>query len=249
VPSGKKRNDGGKEIFGGVGFNILNPALTARAFEKRSLQLIDDAVLQVRQQRLQVSADGRALDAKHAPVRDSAVADADARRAAEAWLDDSPQGRTAMSLSAAADMAYAVHEQLCEDYRTILQNKQLVQFHEYVEHMSDHLLAIGLFRPAGRVSGRPPKAPSEVQLADAQWHEHARALEPPARMLADASAPSALEEHIRALLAELNTVHRGVGRILEGQLGELDAVLDATTECTVKAAGLVKHIVQLQVQI
>lgn len=241
----------GAWLVGGaaVGGSVLGATsgLTARAFEKKSLRTIDDAVRKVHEQRLRVSADARALDAKHTPMRESVAAGADARRAAEAWLDNSPQGRTAKSLSDAADMAYAVHEQLCTDYRTILQNKQLVHFHEYVEQMSDELLAVGLFRPAARVRASPATL-RDAQLLDKQWLLAEMAHPPHARAAPDpTAAPDALKAHISALLTELTLVHRGVGRILEGQLGELDAVLDATTECTVKAAGLVKRIVQLQV--
>lgn len=239
----------GAWIVGGaaVGGSVVGAtgALTARAMEKRSLRIIDDAVRKVREQRLRVSADGCTLDAR-VPLRNSAAIDAQARRASEAWLAESAQGRTAKALSAAADQAYVVHQQLCTDYRTILQNKQLVQFHEYVERMSDELLAVGLFRPAphARAAGQGhARAPAEICLPFDQFAldgAHERSI------LIDSSAPGALKAHISALLGELNSVHRGVGRLLEGQLGELDAVLDATTSCTVKAAGLVKHIVQLQ---
>ncbi|KAJ1625263.1 hypothetical protein T492DRAFT_1040934 [Pavlovales sp. CCMP2436] len=217
-------------------------ALTARAFEERSLRTIDEAVRRVHEQRARVSADGRALD-ERTKLRDSAVSEADARRATAAWLNESAQGRTAKALSEAADMAYLVHEQLCTDYRTILQNKQLVQFHEYVERMSDELLAVGLFRPAARVRGGPAACPGaiEVPFSAQGGGEQQRVSAPPS----SESSPTELKAHISALLTELTSVHRGVGQLLKGQLGELDAVLDATTSCTVQAAGLVKHIVQL----
>lgn len=239
----------GAWVVGGaaVGGSVVGAtgALTAAAMERRSLRTIDNAVRSVREQRLRVSADGRTLDERR-PLSDSALAGADARRAPDAWLEESAQGRTAKSLSRAADLAYVVHQQLCTDYRTILQNKQLVQFHEYVERTSDELLAVGLFRPTPHARGASrgrPTAPEEARVLQhllALGGEHARS----ARL--DPSEPGALKAHISTLLAELNSVHRGVGRLLEGQLGELDAVLDATTACTVKAAGLVKHIVQLQ---
>ncbi|KAG8470578.1 hypothetical protein KFE25_008999 [Diacronema lutheri] len=238
----------GAWLVGGaaVGGSIIGAtgALTARAAKRRSLRTIDEAVRRVHEERLRVSADGRTLDERTA-VRDVAASDADARAASAAWLNESAQGRTAKALSTAADLAYAVHEQLCTDYRTILQNKQLVQFHEYVERMSDELLAVGLFRPAPhtRPMSGGAQAPTAMSVPAYELAHKARGAH---ACELDSASPNALNAHIGALLAELNSVHRGVGRLLEGQLGELDAVLDATTSCTVRAAVLVKHIVQLQ---
>lgn len=215
-------------------------ALTARAIERRSLRTIDEAVRKVREQRERVSADGRLLDAQHTEQREAALTDPVAR-SADVWLDSTVQGQVAQQLANAADMAYIVHEQLCADYRTILQNRQLVEFHEYVESMSDQLLAIDFLRPQGKRAAGPPVD----LLPPVMPHELPDTAAAADRAGPATHSPEAVHEHISALLHELKGVHRGIGQLLDGQLGQLDAVLDATTNCTVRATSLVKAIVNL----
>jgi len=140
------------------------------------------------------------------------------------------------SLSDAAELSARVHERLCEDYRSILQNRQLVEFHEHVETMSERLLSINLLQPTGRV--RRGVALGEAAAAAAA----AEALLQPPQMRHRASDARAVGAQISALLGDLKEVHRGIGALVDGQLGELEAVLEATTRCTAKATSLVKYM-------
>lgn len=223
---------GGAAVGGGVAG--ASGAMTGRMLERRSQRAIDETLVELRVRRARLAALGEGADAcgEGEPPVPPPAAD----------LEGPPKARVAAALSRAARISTAVHEQLCRDFRCVLQNRELVAFHERVEELSDQLLTIGPLRPGGLAPRQqspavPATRPGENIVAEEEAAASVR--------LQAGQRAGAVGQHISALIANLKDLHRGIGRLVDGQLGELDDVLDATLRCTTKATALVKHMAQV----